>query len=262
MPTALIADDEDLPRAELRRMLAAAWPELRVVAECEHGPAAVEAIDQWAPDIAFLDIRMPGLSGLDVARAASGRCHPYSPPPTTATPSPPSTPAPWTTCSSPSPPTAWRRPWPGCANACPGRRRRSDAGAGRPALEQLRAPARRSTGAPRQQRPRLRGDPGAVSVPPCTWCRWTRSSTSKPPTSTCACITAEREHLIRTLAARAAAAARRRSSFWQVHRGTVVQARCIASARRDESGKAFLSLKGRAETLTVSRLYAHLFKGM
>ena len=75
MPTALIADDEDLPRAELRRMLAAAWPELRIVAECEHGPAAVEAIDEHAPDIAFLDIRMPGLSGLDVARAASGRCH-------------------------------------------------------------------------------------------------------------------------------------------------------------------------------------------
>ena len=56
-PTAVIADDEDLPRAELRRMLGSAWPELQVVAECEHGPAAVEAIDQHAPDVAFLDIR-------------------------------------------------------------------------------------------------------------------------------------------------------------------------------------------------------------
>ena len=74
-PTALLADDEDLPRAELRRMLASAWPDLQIVAECEHGPAAVEAIDAHAPDVAFLDIRMPGLSGLDVARAASGRCH-------------------------------------------------------------------------------------------------------------------------------------------------------------------------------------------
>jgi DNA-binding LytR/AlgR family response regulator len=75
MPTALIAEDEELPRAELRRMLAAAWPELDIVAECEHGPAAVEAIDAHVPDVAFLDIRMPGLSGLDVTRAASGRCH-------------------------------------------------------------------------------------------------------------------------------------------------------------------------------------------
>ena len=74
-PTAVIADDEDLPRAELRRMLAAAWPELRIAAECEHGAAAIDAIDEHQPDIAFLDIRMPGLSGLDVARAASGRCH-------------------------------------------------------------------------------------------------------------------------------------------------------------------------------------------
>ena len=68
-------------------MLAAAWPELRVVAECEDGPAAVEAqeaheaYEAHAPQVAFLDIRMPGMNGmngmngLDVARAASGRCH-------------------------------------------------------------------------------------------------------------------------------------------------------------------------------------------
>lgn len=74
-PTAILADDEDLPRDELQRMLASAWPELEIVATCEHGPAAVEAIDVHRPAIAFLDIRMPGLSGLDVARAASGRCH-------------------------------------------------------------------------------------------------------------------------------------------------------------------------------------------
>jgi DNA-binding LytR/AlgR family response regulator len=74
-PRALIADDEDPPRAELRRMLAQTWPALQIVAECEHGPAAIEALDAHAPDVAFLDIRMPGRSGLDVARAASGRCH-------------------------------------------------------------------------------------------------------------------------------------------------------------------------------------------
>ena len=74
-PTAILADDEDLPRAELRRMLAVAWPELRVLEECEHGPAAIEAIERLRPQVAFLDIRMPGASGLQVARAASGRCH-------------------------------------------------------------------------------------------------------------------------------------------------------------------------------------------
>jgi DNA-binding LytR/AlgR family response regulator len=74
MPTAILADDEDLPRHELRRMLAEVWPDLTIVAECEHGTDALEAIYTLKPDIAFLDIRMPGLSGLDVAKAASGKC--------------------------------------------------------------------------------------------------------------------------------------------------------------------------------------------
>ena len=69
MVTAIIADDEDLPRKELRRMLAELWPELIIVAESEHGADALEAIYLHTPDIAFLDIRMPGMSGLDVANA-------------------------------------------------------------------------------------------------------------------------------------------------------------------------------------------------
>jgi DNA-binding LytR/AlgR family response regulator len=75
MTTAIIADDEDLPRSDLRRMLAEVWPELLILAECEHGTDALEAIHQHKPDIAFLDIRMPGLSGLDVAHATAGTCH-------------------------------------------------------------------------------------------------------------------------------------------------------------------------------------------
>jgi DNA-binding LytR/AlgR family response regulator len=74
MPTALIADDEDLQRTDLRRLLAQAWPELVIVAECEDGGEALAAIAEHRPDIAFLDIRMPALTGLDVARASEGRC--------------------------------------------------------------------------------------------------------------------------------------------------------------------------------------------
>jgi DNA-binding LytR/AlgR family response regulator len=74
-------------------------------------------------------------------------------------------------------------------------------------------------------------------------------------------VTAEREHLIR-LSLRELLPQLDPAVFWQVHRGTVVQARCIASARRDESGKAFLTLRGRPEKLVASRLYAHRFKGM
>jgi DNA-binding LytR/AlgR family response regulator len=66
--TALIAEDEAPQRRELRAMLAGLWPELTIVAECENGLAALEALAAHAPDIAFLDIRMPGVSGIEVAR--------------------------------------------------------------------------------------------------------------------------------------------------------------------------------------------------
>ncbi len=68
-PTALIAEDELPQRQELRALLAELWPELHVVAECADGLAALEMLDQHRPDVAFLDIRMPGVSGLEVARA-------------------------------------------------------------------------------------------------------------------------------------------------------------------------------------------------
>lgn len=74
MPTAVIADDEDLQRNELARVLALVWPELEIVASCEDGGDALEAIARLRPDVAFLDIRMPEISGLDVARASAGAC--------------------------------------------------------------------------------------------------------------------------------------------------------------------------------------------
>jgi len=69
--TALIAEDEEPQRTELRGMLATLWPELIVVAECENGISALEAWTAKKPDVAFLDIRMPGLGGLEVARQAA-----------------------------------------------------------------------------------------------------------------------------------------------------------------------------------------------
>ena len=74
-PTAIIAEDEEILRAELREMLAAQWPELDVVAEAGDGTAAARAVDELAPAILFLDIEMPGQNGLEVARRASGKCH-------------------------------------------------------------------------------------------------------------------------------------------------------------------------------------------
>ena len=67
-PRAVIADDERLMREQLRARLAEVWPELQIVAEARNGLEAVQMVDEHRPDIVFLDIRMPGLSGVDAAR--------------------------------------------------------------------------------------------------------------------------------------------------------------------------------------------------
>jgi DNA-binding LytR/AlgR family response regulator len=74
-PTALIADDEPLLRESLSRLLAQTWPELVIVAEAKNGRLAVEAFEALKPDICFLDIHMPGLTGLEAARFIGRRAH-------------------------------------------------------------------------------------------------------------------------------------------------------------------------------------------
>jgi DNA-binding LytR/AlgR family response regulator len=74
-PTALIADDEPLLRQGLVRMLSRAWPELAIVAEARNGREAVEQFEAHRPDICFLDVHMPGLSGIEAARRIGRGAH-------------------------------------------------------------------------------------------------------------------------------------------------------------------------------------------
>ncbi|MEO7493535.1 MAG: LytTR family DNA-binding domain-containing protein [Massilia sp.] len=74
-PTAILAEDEALLRTQLRLALAQFWPELQIVGEAEDGIAAARLLEQCQPQIAFLDVRMPSLNGLEVARLTGGRCH-------------------------------------------------------------------------------------------------------------------------------------------------------------------------------------------
>jgi DNA-binding LytR/AlgR family response regulator len=75
LPTALIADDEPLLRESLARLLTQTWPELKVVAIARNGRAAVESFEALRPDICFLDVHMPGLSGIEAARFIGRRAH-------------------------------------------------------------------------------------------------------------------------------------------------------------------------------------------
>lgn len=69
-PRAMVAEDETPQRRRLCELLGELWPELEIVAECADGLAALEALTSQHPDVAFLDVRMPGLTGLEVARAS------------------------------------------------------------------------------------------------------------------------------------------------------------------------------------------------
>ncbi len=257
-PTALIADDEDLPRAELRRMLAAAWPALEIVAECEHGPAAVEAIEAHAPDIAFLDIRMPGLSGLDVARAASGRCH-----------------AVFTTAYDAyavqafetgavdyllKPINAER-----LVQACARLQERLAARTAAPTLDTLvdRLAARLAS--------RNEVEAGAETQR----LRWISASVGdtikmfgidevlffqSDEKYTRVVTTGDEAHVRKPL--KEIAEGLDPAVFWQVHRGTLVRASAIARAQRDELGRITLHLRGHAEKLAVSQAYTWRFRPM
>jgi DNA-binding LytR/AlgR family response regulator len=252
-PTALIADDEDLPRAELRRMLAQAWPELRIVAECEHGPAAVEAIEAHRPDVAFLDIRMPGMSGLDVARAASGRCHAVF---TTAYDS-------YAVAAFDAgavdyllKPIAADR----LAQAVQRLRERLQSRQAAPALDDL--VARLAAQLP----PRDGGSPRL---------RWVSASVGETikmfgideilffqsdEKYTRVVTAADEAHVRKPL--KEIADGLDPETFWQVHRGTIVRAGEIARAQRDEMGRITLTLKHHPEKLAVSQAYAWRFKPM
>jgi DNA-binding LytR/AlgR family response regulator len=75
IPTALIADDEEPMRDMLRARLRECWPDLAIAAEAANGVEAIALAGQHQPDVAFLDIRMPGLSGIEAARMLFNRCH-------------------------------------------------------------------------------------------------------------------------------------------------------------------------------------------
>ena len=75
MPTAIIADDERLMREQLRTRLTEVWPDLQILAEAKNGEEAVTAVNDHRPDLAFLDIRMPGMTGIEAARHIGDACH-------------------------------------------------------------------------------------------------------------------------------------------------------------------------------------------
>jgi DNA-binding LytR/AlgR family response regulator len=272
---ALIAEDEPLLAANLQSELERLWPGLEVAANVRHGAAAVESALALRPDVVFLDIRMPGLTGLEAAQALAEdwpddagplpvivfvtaydqyalQAFEHSAVDYVLKPVQPDRLA--QTCTRVQAALKARQP-----NGQPP----DQAAALEATLGQLRhllgTPGlANSTGAaPAPKLGVIQASVGnAIHLVPVGDVLYFEAADKYVRV-----ITVEREYLIRT-ALRELIPQLDETRFWQVHRGLVVRADAIATAVRDESGKVHLTLRGHKDKLVASRLYAHLFKAM
>ena len=250
----VVAEDETLLRNELVALLAQAWPELSIVAECEDGGSALEAISDHRPEIAFLDIRMPGLSGLEVASAASEAS--------------PGTHVVFVTAYNQYAIDAFER---GAVDyllkpiapdrlaatvaRLKARLGKADGGALQRIVEQLRATLPLAAkGAPLAWITASVGkETRLILVDDVAYFRADNKYT--------AVVTADGEALIRK-SIRELLDELDPAIFKQIHRSTIVNVRAIAAVTRDESGRGTIRLRNRPETLPVSLTYMPLFKSM
>lgn len=244
---ALIADDERHLADDLQRRLLRLWPELQVVARVHDGMAAAEALTEFKPDVAFLDIRMPGQSGLDAARYAPAVCRVV-----------------FVTAFDDHALQAFE-----LAAVDYLLKPVSDERLAR-CVDRLKQQA---AAAPDELLARLQRLLAAPAKPePLRWLRAQVGQTVRMVAVEEVCcfqsadkytllLTRDAELVLRT-PLKELVAQLDPQLFWQVHRGTVVNVRQIVSARHDLLGKVSLTLRDRPEKIAVSRSYAHLFRQM
>ena len=250
----IVAEDESLLRQALIDQLHAAWPELQVVAECEDGASAVEALAEHTPDIAFLDIRMPGLTGLEVATAAAHAS--------------PRTQIVFVTAYDQYAIDAFERG----------------------AIDYLLKPVQPERLAATIERLQARsGNPDVATLAaliehlgatsranearePLTWITASAGKETRlilvdevayfrADNKYTTVVTAEGEALLRT-PIKELVAVLDAASFKQIHRSTIVNLKAIAGITRDDAGRGIMRLKNRPETLTVSVPFMALFRNM
>lgn len=253
-PTAVVAEDEGTLRHELIERLGQLWPELSIVGEAADGIAALRLLDEQRPDVLFLDIQMPGASGLDVARQVNGRSHVV-----------------FVTAYDQYAVAAFdegavdyvlKPLQPSRLFTAIGRLKLRLAGPPAPlaaVLDQLAA----------------RPGPAAAATGPRGFLRWINASVGQ----TLRLITVDEvlyfqsDNKYTKVATREAEALIRKplkelveeldpQQFWQIHRSTLVNAAAVAGVTRDFRGRMQVKLKESADTLLVAESYAHLFRQM
>ncbi len=251
MTTALIADDEEAPREQLLAALKSAWPALQVVAVAANGVDAWDAFLEHEPEVCFLDIRMPGLSGIDVARRIGAQAA-----------------------------VVFATAYGDHALAA------FEAGA----VDYLLKPVDAERLAQTVARLKLRLAPAAPAADPAALqallAQLSAQSRRPPPLAVLQASVGREVRLIRTdevvyfesdsrytrivfdggdalirTPLKELLAQLDEQQFWQVHRSVIVNHRHVAAAVRVDEGHMHLTLRGRPETLPVSRHFQGLFKG-
>lgn len=247
-PTAIIAEDESLLADELAELLRVLWPQLMIVARMRDGVAALNAIDEHRPDVAFLDIRMPLLTGIDVARQIAGRCYVV-----------------FITSYDEHAVEAFE------AGAM-------DYVLKPPTSARLTTTVRRLKARLQQPPPDLRRalqDLVDISPKAPRYLQWINASRGaavrlitveeilyfKSDQKYTLVVTADTEALIKKTIKNLTSELDP-TMFWQVHRSTVVNVHAIDSVLRDDRGNLTLRLKQRPEALPVSEAYHELFRQM
>lgn len=245
--TALIAENETVLREELRSHLAGLWPELRVVGEARNGFEALQLLERLHPSLIFLDIRMPGLSGLEVARLLGRSCQVV-----------------FVTAYDAHAVAAFEQG----------------------AVDYLLKPYSLERLAMTVQRLRARLDcapaapealwPEPGTIPPArAYLRWINAARGQEVTLITVnevlyfqadlkytrVVTADLEALIRK-SLKELQEELDPACFWPIHRSTIVNAHAIAGVQRDFRGHVTVRLKSRADRLPVSEAHAHLFRQM
>lgn len=247
--TAVIADDEPLLRAMLRTRLARLWPELEVVHEMENGRGVDAVLDAHAPDLFFLDIHMPGVNGLEAARAIAGRAHVV-----------------FVTAFDEHAVEAFER---GALDYVlkPFNDERLAV-----TVQRLKERIERTPASVQALVEQLAGRLGTRAVEHLRWVKASVGSNVRlipveevlffqSDEKYTRVVTCEGEVLIRK-PIKELLDELDPARFWQVHRATIVNVDRIASVRRGLKDQAEIALRDHGETLVVSRAFTHLFKQM